>query len=103
MIKAGNSMTRNKEEGTSCGKRGEGEAGREEKTENTQAGRQASGIFCSASEYLATTPRMPLGSSHKSFLSSALEQFIRLRETSTTVQASHPVVPNNSVGQGFFF
>lgn len=63
--------------------------------------RQAAARFSSTSECLATTPRMPLGISHKSFLSSALEQFIRLRESSATLEASHQVVPNNAIGQVF--
>lgn len=51
---------------------------------------------------LATTPRKPSQISHKSFLSSVLEQFIRLREPSTTGEASYQVVPNNSIGHGVF-
>lgn len=70
---------------------------RDETSESTS--RQAAARFSSTSECLATTPRMPLGISHKSFLSSALEQFIRLRESSATVEASYQVVPNNSIGQ----
>lgn len=37
----------------------------------------------------------------QSFLSSVLEQSIRVRESPTTVQASYRVIPNNSMGQVF--
>lgn len=80
------------------GKGRKGGAGIGVKTSESTS-RQAAALFSSTSECLATTPRMLLGTSHKSFLSSALEQFIRLRESSTTVEASYQVAPNNSTGQ----